>query len=145
MKKITMENIDSALCSLGETAMTMDNLRLYVLLCQAKEYMLKLERHRPLTKEDADDWVKRMKPAARWTMEQTTSVMQQKCYNHDPSEFFAVMNSLASDYGKTISKYGMDKPEIWAELAHDWLCDEDAVEGKTTIYYREIVKSGHHS
>lgn len=44
-----------------------------------------------------------------------------------------------SDYGKTIAKYGMDKPDVWAELAHDWLDDKDSADGKTEIYYREIV------
>lgn len=46
---------------------------------------------------------------------------------------------MASDYGKTIAKYGMDKPEVWAELANDWLEDADAVDDKAEAYYREIV------
>lgn len=52
----------------------------------------------------------------------------------------AMMNSLASDYGKTMAKYGADKPEIWAELANDWLNDADAKDGKATIYFRDIVQ-----
>lgn len=30
--------------------------------------------------------------------------------------------------------------EDWAELTNDWLEDDDAVDGKAEVYYREIVK-----
>lgn len=142
MGKMTLECVEKELREIVDCPMTMENLRLYVLLCQAKEYMHKWDRRggHALTREDAERWVKHMTPAARWTMEQTTSVMQQKGYKHDPHVFFAVMNSMASDYGKTIAKYGMDKPEVWAELTNDWLEDDDAVDGKAEVYYREIVK-----
>lgn len=139
MGRITHENIEKELCEIMECPMTRNNLQLYVLLCQAKDYTQRWEHH-ALTSEEAADWVKHMTPDARWTMEQTTAVMQQKGYKHDPNVFCAVMNAMASDYGKTIAKYGMDKPEVWAELTNDWLEDDDAVDGKSEVYYREIVK-----
>lgn len=139
MGKITLEKIEKELCEIMERPMTRDSLQLYVLLCQAKKYIQYWDRH-TLTSEDAMSWVKHMNPPARWTMEQTTAVMQQKGYKHDPHVFYAVMNSMASDYGKTIAKYGVDKPEVWAELANDWLDDADAVDDKAAEYYHEIVK-----
>lgn len=50
------------------------------------------------------------------------------------------MNMLFSDYGKTLIKFNMDKPEIWASLAHDFLDDPDAQPDKTGRYWRDIVK-----
>jgi hypothetical protein len=92
------------------------------------------------TEEDAKEWAKHMSPPARWTMEQTTAVMHQHGYSHKPCEFYAVMNALASDYGKTMEKYGVDRPDVWAELAHDWLNDADAEDGKVGRYWRDIVR-----
>ena len=40
----------------------------------------------------------------------------------------------------TMVKFGADKPEVWAALAHDWLDDPDAIKGKVGRYYRDIVK-----
>lgn len=139
MGKITIENIEKELCEIMERPMTRDTLQLYVLLCQAKKYMRYWERHE-LTAEDATAWGRRMNPPARWTMEQTNAIMQQKCYKHDPHVFYAIMNSIASDYGKTIAKYGIDKPDVWAELTNDWLDDADAVDDKASEYYHKIVK-----
>lgn len=92
------------------------------------------------TEEDAKEWANHMNPPARWTMDQTTAVMNQKGYNHRPCEFYAVMNALASDYGKTMAKYGMDRTDVWAELAHDWIDDADAEDGKVGRYWRDIVR-----
>jgi hypothetical protein len=50
------------------------------------------------------------------------------------------MNSLASDYGHTFIKFNIDRPDIWAELAHDWLYDMDAEDDKAGRYFRDIVR-----
>ena len=62
-----------------------------------------------------------------------------KDYDHKPCEFYAVMNMLNSDLGRTMAKYGADRPEIWASLAHDWLADPDAEPDKLGRYWRDIV------
>ena len=49
------------------------------------------------------------------------------------------MNMLVSDYGKTMAKYSADRPEIWADLAHDFIADKDAVEDKVGRYWRDTV------
>lgn len=139
MQYITLKNVKDALCKLKDKPMSRESLEWYVLLSKAKK-CLEQENHHELTNEEAEKWVKCMTPPARWTMEQTNSIMQQKGYYHNPCVFWAVMNALASDYGKTLAKYSADKPEVWAELTHDWLNDADAQDGKAAAYYREIVR-----
>ena len=54
--------------------------------------------------------------------------------------FYAIMNAMYADYGKTLKKYGCDEPEIFAELAKDFIEDPDAVKNKTMIYYNFIAE-----
>lgn len=139
MKHITAKNIEKEMMELLDKApMTCANLEKFVLLAKSMKYMGRV--HREFTEEDAREWVSHMNPPARWTMDQTTAVMQQRGYNHRPCEFYAVMNALASDYGKSIAKYGVDRPDVWADLAHDWLEDADAADGKVGRYWRDIVE-----
>lgn len=41
---------------------------------------------------------------------------------------------------KTMAKYNADKPEVWEDLAHDFIEDADAADGKVWRYYTGIVK-----
>ena len=139
MEHITTANIEKEITNiLDNKPMSCDNLERFVLLCKAMKYLGKT--HREFTEEDAKEWAKHMNPPARWTMEQTTAVMRQNGYKHKPCEFWVIMNMLFSDYGKTMIKYGADKPEIWAALAHDFIDDIDADEDKVGRYWRDIVK-----
>lgn len=139
MEHITLENIEKEISHiLDHGSLTCDNLEKFVLLCKAMKYMGKV--HREFTEADAKEWAKHMNPPARWTMDQTTAVMKQNGYRHKPCEFWVVMNSLFSDYGKTITKYAEDRPELWAALAHDFIDDIDADEDKVGRYWRDIVK-----
>ena len=138
MRRITKENISKEIeWLLDNEPMTCATLEKFVLLCKAMKYMGHV--HREFTEEDAREWVSHMEPPARWTMDQTTAVMHQKGYNHRPCEFWAVMNSLYSDYGYTLAKHNVDHPEVWAEMAHDWLADPDAGDGKAGRYWRDVV------
>ena len=58
----------------------------------------------------------------------------QRGWRLDEAAFYAVMNSLWSDYGATIQRRGMDSTDLWADLARDWLCD------KAARYYADIVE-----
>lgn len=139
MEKITLANIEKEISNIIENKpMTCDNLERFVLLSKAMKYMKHV--HRNFTEEDAKEWASHMDPPARWTMEQTTAVMQQRGYDHKPCEFYVVMNMLVSDYGKTMAKYSADRPEIWADLAHDFITDKDAGEDKVGRYWRDIVQ-----
>ena len=139
MEYITTPAIEKEIKHLLATKpMSRDNLEMFVLLCRAMKYMGHV--HGEFTESDAKEWVRIMDPPGRWTMEQTTSVMRQMGYHHEPCEFYAIMNSLASDYGNTMARYGADRPEVWAALAHDWLEDKDAEPDKVGRYWRDIVK-----
>lgn len=139
MEHITIPNIEKEIKHiLASKPMSEESLEMFVLLCNAMKYMSFVDN--VFTEADARKWVRSMDPPARWTMEQTSSVMRQMGYDHEPIEFYAVINSLVSDYGKTMGKYGADKTEIWAELAHDWLEDKDAEADKVGRYWRDIVK-----
>jgi hypothetical protein len=138
MEKITVENIEKEInMMLEELPLNCVNLERFVLYSKAKKYLCK--EHHGLTDEEARMWVEHMHPAARWTKDQTTAVMHQKGYDHKPCEFWAVMNALVSDYGSTMSKYGADRADVWADLAHDWLNDSDAVANKAGMYFKTIV------
>lgn len=137
--RITIPNIEKEMKRVLETGwMCRDDLKMLVLLGEAMEYMHHVNRE--FTEEDARKWVEHMDPPARWTMEQTTAVMEKNGYHHRPCVFYAVMNMLFSDYGRTVIKFGQDKPEFWAAMAHDFIEDPDAEDMKVGRYWRDIVK-----
>lgn len=96
------------------------------------------------TEEIAREWVSHMENVdgtmgAHWSLDETTTVrdkigMKRIC----KYEFWAVMNSLYSDYGKTLAKINAT-PEIYGELARDWIEDDDAVKAKAAAYFRYVV------
>lgn len=139
MKQFTQKHIEEWLEEfVEEMPLTCANAEKFNIMCKAMENLGFMGRE--FTEEDAKAWVASMNPPAKWTMEQTTDVMNKQGYYHRPCEFWAVMNALYSDYGKTMAKYGADKPEVWAALAHDWLDDADAEDGKAGRYWRDIVR-----
>ena len=146
---ITPEKIRVEIDDLLECPMSWSNVeRLGLLLtakCKLEDYM-EDNGGEPLDEEDAKKWAASMRHTAdsatgpHWTMEQTSQVLQQHGWSFDRAEFYAIMNSLWSDYGKTAQKYGVDKTDFWADLAHDWLADDDAVPHKAAIYYAKIAR-----
>lgn len=141
MEHINISTVDHAIHELlEERQLTKDNLELFVLLKEARGYLCDHHHHAAeLTEEDASKWVHGMHPAARWTKEQTTSVMRQHGWHYPEHVFWAVMNAMVSDYGDTMGKYGVDRTDLWADLAHDWLSDADAKADKAGLYWENIV------
>ncbi len=138
MAKFTQPDIEAWIQEfVRDMPLTCANAEKFNIMCKAMRNLGYM--HMEFTEEDAKEWAKHMNPPARWTMDQTTAVMRQRGYQHKPCEFYAVMNSLFSDYGKTAAKYGVDKPEFWADMACDFINDADAVEDKVGKYWREIV------
>lgn len=100
-----------------------------------------------LTKEIAERWVAGMKGAdgskgGRWKYNEIRQFAQNFGITgeHKVIEFFAIINAMASDYGKVAKKFGVDKVDFYAELAKAWMDDEDAVPGKAMAYYDCIVR-----
>lgn len=100
-----------------------------------------------LTKEMAERWVGQMKGAdgsmgGRWKYNEIRQYAQNFGITgeHKVIEFFAIINAMASDYGKVAKKFGVDKVDFYAELAKAWLDDKDAIPGKAMMYYDCIVR-----
>lgn len=89
--------------------------------------------------EKAKKWVEKM--GEHFPFEKAKAIMQRvDAMECNPIEFWAVMNSLYSDYGKVLEKFNMDSPEVYGALTKAWLEDEDAVENKVIEYLECIVK-----
>jgi hypothetical protein len=139
MERITLQAVEHDIEELLEKgSLTMSNLEEFNALSWARKNLAEMPCN--FDEETAREWVAKMNPAARWDMAQTTAVMQSRGYNHRPCEFWVVMNMLYSDYGKTMAKYGADKPEVWADMTDAFLNDPDAAPHKVGRYYRDIVE-----
>ena len=99
-----------------------------------------------LTAEEAEEWVRGMKsedgkPGGRWELQDIKRYAEN--YGIKPDEvveFYAVLNALATDYGKVAKKFGVDRMEYWAEMAKAFMHDKDAKPGKVKLYYECIAK-----
>ena len=103
------------------------------------------ERMEPLTKEQAEKWVRSMKGAAggpgqHWNMEQAKQIMTRHGFQLDPVEFYVTLNMMYSDYSKVAQKMGVDKEEFYACMAEAFLNDEDARPEKLALYHEYVVK-----
>lgn len=98
-----------------------------------------------LDKQTAKEWTEAMENGdgtrgPHWTVEQTDQVMAQRGLECDSAEFFAVLNSVYSDYCAVAKKHGVNNVDFYADLAKAWLHDKDAVKDKAAAYYEYIVK-----
>ena len=94
------------------------------------------------TREDAEKWVSYMEnedgtTGAHWTMEQTDAVANITGVHVKSCIWWAVLNAMYSDHYNTAIKYGLDRPEFYADLARDFIYDKDGggAENKTAKYY----------
>lgn len=93
----------------------------------------------------AMEWTKEMVNAdgtsgPHWSMEETSRLLKQYSLDCDPAEFWAVMNSLYSDYCEALRESSASTPEVYVRLAKAWIKDKDAVPDKAAAYYTHIVK-----
>ena len=100
-----------------------------------------------LSREEAEKWVRGMKsedgkPGERWPLHEIKQYAGNFGIQGEDKiiEFYAVMNAMASDYGKIAKKYGVDKVDFWADLSKAFIHDKDAVDGKVKKYYECIAK-----
>lgn len=102
-------------------------------------------KHMDLDQMSAEQWMRNMEKedgskGPKWSKEQVKPYMAQVGYHGPEYKFWAVMNALYSDYCKIAKKYGVDRPEYYAELTKAWLEDKDAVPEKAGLYYKYIVE-----
>lgn len=125
--------------SVGSCTMLMDAL------CKADKITMESEAS-TFTEDDARRWTEHMENddgsmGAHWTLEQTTAVANSIGVHVDPWIWFAALNMEYSDNFDVAQKYGLDRPEYYADLAKAFLFDEDGggPEAKIAGYYHGIV------
>ena len=58
-----------------------------------------------------------------------------------PNKWHAIMCAMYSDFCEVAKKYGLGgNAEFYADMAHAWLDDKDAVEDKAAAYYCYVVQ-----
>ena len=126
--------------SVGSCTMLMDAL------CKADKITMESEAS-TFTEDDARRWTEPMENddgsmGAHWTLEQTTAVANSIGVHVDPWIWFAALNMEYSDNFDVAQKYGLDRPEYYADLAKAFLFDEDGggPEAKIAGYYHGIVE-----
>lgn len=98
------------------------------------------------SEEDAKAWTAKMEnedgtTGPHWTMGQTDAVANVAGVHEKPCVWWAAMNMMYSDYYGVAAKYGLDRPEFYADLAKAFLMDKDAggPEAKMAGYYHGVV------
>lgn len=145
---LTKKYIDEEIKNLYENYEELNNRSLSALadLIYVKKHFHLVEcGEEEFTSEMAKSWVSGMEntdntTGMHWAKEQTSMVLKNLGKNIDPCMFWAVMNSIYSDYGATLTKYGVTMPEAYGELAVNWICDDDAVKDKAVMYYKYVVE-----
>lgn len=126
--------------SVGSCTMLMDAL------CKADKITMEPEAS-TFTEAEAKRWTEHMEnddgsKGPHWTLEQATAVANSIGVHVDPWIWFAALNMEYSDNFEVAQKYGLDRPEYYADLAKAFLFDEDGGGPKAKIagYYHGIVE-----
>lgn len=95
-----------------------------------------------LTKEMAENWVKDMKPMAKWDYDTTSAVKKQfGIEDIDDISFYVVMNMLYSDMSNVLGNGETEESlSAYIHATKDWLYDEDVSKNKLYDYWRYVVK-----
>ncbi len=93
-----------------------------------------------LDEQSARKWVRKMDGGEKFKIEQTEQQRLTLCPECEKWEFYAIMNAMHSDHCETMMKYGLDRPDVYAHFAKDFINDKDAVDGKTIKYMEYIAK-----
>lgn len=106
-----------------------------------------LEEAEGFTEDDAKAWTAKMEnedgtTGPHWTMDQTDAVAAVSGVHVDRCLWWTCLNMMYSDYYAVATKYGLDRPEFYADLAKAFLMDKDAggAEAKMAGYYHGVVK-----
>lgn len=115
-------------------------------LCKAEKLTME-HGSSTFTEADAKRWTEHMEnddgsKGPHWTLEQATAVANSIGVHVDPWIWFAALNMEYSDNFEVAQKYGLDRPEYYADLAKAFLFDEDGggPEAKIAGYYHGIVE-----
>ena len=99
---------------------------------------------KPVDEHTARMWVAEMKqpnggkPMPAFKIEETEAFRKAHCPECDMWEFFVAMNMRYSDEFEVTKKFGVDRPEYYADLAKSFLMDDDAGAHKLRKYMTVI-------
>jgi hypothetical protein len=89
------------------------------------------------------EWVKNMRPEARWNIEEIEDIYQRYGLEMPLYSFFVIMNMLYSDLGRALGEVNNnDSLTKYIQATKDWYFDEDArntQEVKLYNYWKYIV------
>lgn len=93
----------------------------------------------------AQEWMRRIKntdgtTGAHWTLEEVKDIARQKSLDCDPTELWATMNMMYSDYAKVAKRMNINNVDFYLGMALAFLNDADAVPDKLAVYYESVVK-----
>lgn len=99
----------------------------------------------PMDLKMAMEWTHNMRNAdgtvgPHWTLDKTKDLQKQYGVECDAVEFYAVLNSIYSDYCEALKKNNASTLETYVCLAKAWIEDKDAVKDKAAAYYTYIVE-----
>ena len=96
-----------------------------------------------LTDEMKVEWVKRMKPKAKWELQEIADIHSKYGVEMPMYSLYVVMNMMYSDMNRGIgSGNSPEDIEKYLEISEDWYYDEDATnteEAKLFAYWKYIV------
>lgn len=130
------------------TAQSMDMLATLYIVCDHMHHddYEAHEEDKPFDRRTAERWTAHMvnedgSRGPHWTMSQTEQVRALKGGKATAEEWYAVMNSIYSDYAGVAKKYGLlGNTDFFADMTAAWLADADAVHDKAARYYHNVVK-----
>lgn len=98
-----------------------------------------------LTIREAKMWTANMQNAdgtkgPHWTLDQAKQIMAQRNIPGNPTQFWVAISMIYSDYCEVIKKAGANTIDFYANMARAFLEDKDAMPGKLSLYYHNIVK-----
>lgn len=106
----------------------------------------KKSKSHKLTEAEAKKWVSHMKnedgtTGEHFTMDEVKKAMSKMDMSCEPYELWVAVNSIYSDIGEELQRFGVNSVESYADIAYEyWFEDEDAVPNKLAVYYHNVVK-----
>lgn len=141
-----IDKLYERICDLMERPVTPGNAEEVKLYAKTIHALEKLDMHEDFTKEDAVSWTEHMENSdgttgPQWTMDETSAMAKRMGVYLPGCVWFAAVNMMRSDYCMVARKYGVDKPEFYADMAQAFLFDKDAgePEEKIAAYYHCIA------
>ena len=102
-----------------------------------KDCLYELAEGKIVSEDMAHEWVEDMQPIGEhWTMEETTNAMNSLGYKDREIDYYVTANMIYNDYYELVK----DNEELALKMAHSWLNDSDAKEGKLYSYKKYIIK-----